>query len=1150
LIVCVASCRSWAQTHAKSIGDSRHPSNLVAQPERGLPKTPFEDVLIPMGQGPLPLSTIQPGRPVAQGYAGTDLNFPGFRAAPFIYGSQPSNTSSIATSVTADFNNDGKPDLATIQQDGTVNVFLNPGNADFRTWTITSTNDSAPAQGFKWVTVSMAADLNGDGYPDIVALDTSNNAFLVWLNNGDGTFLPVVSYPVSPTTGGRLVYGGIAVGDVNGDGIPDIVAVSDMETQADVTTAVYSVQSFLGDGRGAFITPTTETDIPLNGAFHSFSTENNVKLADIDNDGKLDIVFQYMEESPIWGGMGTYGIASLLGNGNGTFSTSAILSGAAKPSLTYTGNFEILDVNNDGVPDVLFNLQDGHVYLSLGDGTGNFLIPVVAVSSGIPLASSNMQIFALGDLNGDGKPDIVTYSTGAIETFLNHGDGTFSPWPVGAYATSFGGYFMTSTVPAVVDYDGDGKADVIAPDDMHNTVAFYSGNGDGTLFGGLAIYPAAGNPGTDPPNLADPANLAIAAGGDINGDGLTDLIAYDFTNGPASGGVNDIVSLLSDGKGGFKEVVGIPATYMARYSETAFSVQKAFVDLNGDGIPDLLLIIPTRPTYTLAYAPGNGDGSFGTPVRLDLGVAVPCPFTYSDAGDLNGDGTPDLVVGYPGDASCYAGNSIPSGVFVLLNDGHGNFQTSFVEMGTAAYQPKLTDFDADGKLDLALVDLGTARVNRSDAGNAVLIAPGNGDGTFGNPISVISNYPLNYSRPSSVLTDDYNGDGKPDLTILSFSGVILIPNKGNFVFGSPTTIGGGLNPAWAGYGDFNGDGRPDLAVVNYYPASGTTGLSILPNLGAGIFGPAVNVLTPTEATYLFVGDFNGDGAPDIAVNGNDLTNNFFLNRGGDSIALTMSPSSPSQGEDVTITARLNTTFHDQVPSGPIAFFAGGALLGTENLAGGTAVITTHDLPIGENSITAKFAGDGNFNQAQATASVTVTALAPAITLTANPASVTVKQGQTGVTSLIITANSTFSGTVDFSCAGAPAESSCTINPASAILTPGQSTTVSAVIATTPPNSSYQAATTLLRFGSTAGFGFFAILLVVPIRRRTPKIRGALMMLFLFGTVAAWTGCGGSSHPTTPAPTYGGTQTGSYTLTVTATSGSVSQSVNVTLSVGQ
>ena len=237
------------------------------------------------------------------------------------------------------------------------------------------------------------------------------------------------------------------------------------------------------------------------------------------------------------------------------------------------------------------------------------------------------------------------------------------------------------------------------------------------------------------------------------------------------------------------------------------------------------------------------------------------------AGDFTGNGTLDLAVADPGD-EVYGQGDDPGGVYVLLGNGDGTFQTATVyASGGGATEPGSIvagDFTGNGKLDLAVA---------SDLFNELLILPGNGDGTFQPPIETPLNLPnFGQSLFLSIVAGDFNRDGRvnvavaddttngfgvapPNVVTDSFE-VLLGNGDGTFEQGGGTLIDGGTAPLITA--DFNGDGNLDLATYNY----ATDEVSISLGNGGGGFQLASQFAlgAPTAAGELMVaGDFNGDG---------------------------------------------------------------------------------------------------------------------------------------------------------------------------------------------------------------------------------------------------------------------------------------------------
>ncbi len=309
------------------------------------------------------------------------------------------------------------------------------------------------------------------------------------------------------------------------------------------------------------------------------------------------------------------------------------------------------------------------------------------------------------------------------------------------------------------------------------------------------------------------------ATGDLNGDGTLDLVVANVSAGKVS-------VQLGKGNGQFAPAV-----------DYSVGRQPAFVllaDVNGDGKLDI--VVCNEADGTVSILLGKGDGTLEGAITYS---ALSDP-VHVATGDLTGDGKPDLIVA--GKAS----NTIA----VLLNDGTGHFPKSIpYNIGRSPQSLAIGDFDGNGHIDVA-----SANVD-----GTVSILFGRGDASFRSVSSLkVASTPL-----SSIVTGDFNSDGKADLAVTQAGTkvVTVLLGRGDGTFQPGSTYSVGSNPAFVVAADVNNDNTPDLITANQ---SGNS-FSVLLGNGDGTFKPALDFTVGNSPRALAVGDFNGDGHLDLAI---------------------------------------------------------------------------------------------------------------------------------------------------------------------------------------------------------------------------------------------------------------------------------------------
>ena len=1126
--------------HARSQTVPPYRRNLEATAKGKRAITPFDRIMLPRIQrikaaqaaarasaahlgasAPASWTEYKPSTDLT-GAGGLPVNFSGFLQPPWFYTFGP-NENNILTyiALTADVNKDGKPDLITIQGDGTLNVLLNTGTG-LPSNGPSSINSSATTYELNTDWAS-AVDLNNDGYPDIELVDQSDEYVYTFMNNGDGTFAPATQIALAPAlpSGNLIAFNGSAGGDVlfanvTGHATPDMIVVSGQYVPESVDTVI-SVQVFQGVGDGTFPAQATSSQSQQLANTTVFGSFHSVQAADLNGDGQLDLIYPVTGASYISGpGIGFSYNYVLTGNNQGAFSSFPIVSNTSVDAFyDATANNEIYasyvgNVGKGNTPAVVV-IGSGAAYSQVSNGDGTLQPPVALANPGI--AAFAYVNFA--DVNGDGKVDVVGEGLGYFSVYNGNGDGTFSAAATAQYVAGYGG--VLSAQPA--DFNGDGKVDIVSVS-SRGLAGIFPGTGNGLFAGAPLVAPPAEVGYGDQSILA--ANLA--------GHGYSDVLLYDEFG--YSGEAPDLVSAINDGHGNFTYVTAISAAPLeAVNSEFAYPFT---VDINNDGKPDILIAAASG----LYYALGNGDGTFADPTALPLGGNLGCVLNNGAAGDLNNDGEPDLVFTLGG---CGQGDFPDPGYFTLLNNGDGTYTPSFTGFGDGPYSVSLVDMNNDGNLDIVLLDI-------TETGNIVYVIPGNGDGTFNPPVSVTQ-----YADMYSVLTGDYDGDGKQDIALVGEAngyGVNLLKGNGDFTFTPGASFLQFTVVVAAQYADFNNDGRPDLALSidpgQYGPH---VGFAYSVNLGGGAFSDPTPILS-TFAEYngsLFVADFNGDGALDVNTTSYG-TSGIFYNTGAITLNLAASASTATQDSPVTLTATLVPSLNSAPATGTVTFYDNAVAIGTVPVTGDAATLTLSTLAVGANAITAAYSGDASYNSASSTASVNgtanvgVTALPAAFTMTAATGStLDLTVGQTGTATFTVTGNATFNGAITFACGNAPQGTSCTVLPATLNLAGVQTATIAVVLDTTAPNNHYQASNFIPTWMKTTGGITLAggLLLLLPSRRRRNLWPVLLCASLSLGAALSLSGC---SHK------YSGTPPGTYNITVTATAGALTQSGTIALTI--
>ena len=344
--------------------------------------------------------------------------------------------------------------------------------------------------------------------------------------------------------------------------------------------------------------------------------------------------------------------------------------------------------------------------------------------------------------------------------------------------------------------------------------------------------------GTPPPFPVPVGNGPVwVVSGDFNSDTVPDLAVLNQGDGT-------VTLILSNGTAGYTIT---PQAASGLNHPRAMEVG----DFNNDGKLDLAVANTLDNNIVVLLGDGKGGLKAQTPVTVTGGTA---PVAIVKGNFISGDSNLDLAVAY----------QVSNNVIVLKNDGVGGFTPvgTAVTVGNKPSSLTAGDFNSDGKLDLAVTN---------ELDNTVTVLPGNGAAGFAT--AAAKTFLVGFG-PVSVAAADFNLDGNLDLAIANLQSqnlTLLLGNgAGQFTPSPSSPVSSGAAPIFLAVADFNGDSIPDLAVANY--SAGT--VTVLLGDGTGGFKPAQAspyliepsaVMTKGQPVAIAVGDFNGDGAPDLAV---------------------------------------------------------------------------------------------------------------------------------------------------------------------------------------------------------------------------------------------------------------------------------------------
>lgn len=680
----------------------------------------------------------------------------------------------------------------------------------------------------------------------------------------------------------------LAVADLNGDGIPDIIAIS-AETSELVLLE--------GEVEGGYGSPIA---IPLSnpGAVGNVAHPGMVRVTDWDANGTLDLAVLDNGVTPY--------IYVLLNDGHANFSTAVDTPIPLPLKMDTYGNeyyydgagFVVGDFTGDGLQD--FALEKASSSYSNPNDQSPFMIIAKDQFLGYTVQTTltngrngeNVASIVTADFNEDGRVDLMTNNTGYFQLrpgaslYLSNSSGALGAAQdirFGVVENEDGGIVDLGGGGIACDFNGDGHLDLVGVVDLYsNDLEVHIGSSIMVLEGD-----GHGNFTHLPYQALNRRGVTLLGAADLNGDGRQDLLlrAPFVLPGNDPTQYDSVWSLIGNGQGGFTPGALIPTAPSGDADPGNF----VLTDFTGDGLPDVLFGNTQAGRIGLAA----NDGTGAMQAMLPVGPLVPLAtwyrnyFSRSESGllvtDVNRDGYADQVR-----LISEKGSSGADAVDILLGNAAGDMQVvdsySTQDLDGCAWI-RSADLNNDGWPDLLL--------GKSSGSVEVLVGV---QGTHFSPLPLADAGTFGAVVTGSLV--DVNHDGNLDLVaqlnkeyVATQMGVFFGNGTGKLTFNLNTLLTAGDNSYFAGPPvviDVTGDGKPDLLTgsVKYVVSEYVSQLNVFTGVGNGKFIPGP-VLTRDQAdagSRLISGDFNGDGIIDILSVDSDAQLYFYLGTGAGQFA--------------------------------------------------------------------------------------------------------------------------------------------------------------------------------------------------------------------------------------------------------------------------
>ena len=485
--------------------------------------------------------------------------------------------------VAGDFDNDGNVDLAVLNVSGkSMSVLLGDGFGGFAV-KATYTTGNGPA-------ALVVGDFDGDGNLDLAEANSADQTVSIRLGNGDGTFGGRNSYAVSLLSNSLKA---LAVGDFDGDGIPDLGVLGN-------TAASGAVNILKGNGAGAFSNVTTSGIAVGDGP-------SALVPGDFDGDGDLDFAVANLTDNTI---------SIMRGNGSGTTFTAAVGSPFSTGAATSPAAIAVGDFNGDGKIDLaVAESNKNRVDIFKGNGDGTF-----SLLAGSPATGTKPVSIVAGDFNADGKLDFAVTNQSSNTTTVMLGSGTGTVFTAATLSPFFTGTGTTTPVAiATGDFNGDGTSDLAVANSNKDNV--------GILLNQLTDTASVSITGISVPGDGT-ANHTIQASyaGDANFAASTDTLSLRTSNISTTTLLSTSTTTPSFGQQVVltatiqPSLVGsLTPTSTVRFKDNGVNIGTAVTVSSGVATLNITSLTAGTHSITATYA---GDSNFLTSTSAPVGVIV------------------------------------------------------------------------------------------------------------------------------------------------------------------------------------------------------------------------------------------------------------------------------------------------------------------------------------------------------------------------------------------------------------------------------------------------------------------------------------------------------------------------------------------------